>query len=146
MQLSREEYARKRICIGCLVRIENSVTRHVSWCRKSYLRDGIFNPNLTTIKDSYSLERGCCYGLVGGRPYWWSEEYAQHILLVLEAEEQVWWSVTTLALKSPRRMSLPLRDVAEMSLSQASYNCFDFICVGHRRRIGTDDGCMFISR
>ena len=27
MQLSKEEYARKRICNGCLVRIENYVTR-----------------------------------------------------------------------------------------------------------------------
>ena len=34
MQLSKEEYARKRICNGRSVRIENSVTRNnSSWCR-----------------------------------------------------------------------------------------------------------------
>ena len=60
MQLSKEEYARKRICNGCSVRIENSVTRvtvrHHSASLvmpNSYPLDGIFNPNLTTIKDSY---------------------------------------------------------------------------------------------
>ena len=35
---------------------------------------------------------------------------------------QVWWSVPTLALKSPRRISLSVRGVAEMILSKSSYN------------------------
>ena len=46
---------------------------------------------------------------------------------------QVWWSVPTLALKSPRRVSL-------------SVLIFHLIRVGHRRCIGTEDGCMFIAR
>ena len=40
--LSKEEYARKRICKGCSVRTENSVTRDN--CSAS----------LTTIKNSYN--------------------------------------------------------------------------------------------
>ena len=62
MQLSKEEYARKRIHNGSSVQIENSVTRvtvrHHSASfvmPNSYLRDGIFNQRLTTIKDSYIL-------------------------------------------------------------------------------------------
>ena len=62
MQLSKEEYARKRIHNASSVRIENSVTRvtirHPSASLvkpNSYPRDGIFNQHLTTIKDSYSL-------------------------------------------------------------------------------------------
>ena len=54
-----EEYARKRICNDCSVQIEYSVT----WdnCSaslvmpNSYPCDWIFNPNVTTIKDSYIL-------------------------------------------------------------------------------------------
>ena len=45
-------YASKRIHNGCLVQIENSVTPDTY---NSYPGDGIFNPYLTTIKDSYSL-------------------------------------------------------------------------------------------
>ena len=62
MQLSKEEYARKRIHNGSLVQIENSVTRvtvrhHSASLVKpnSYPRDGIFNQHLTAIKDSYNL-------------------------------------------------------------------------------------------
>ena len=62
MQLSKEEYARKRIHNGFSVYIENSVTRvtvrHHSASLvmpNSYPSDGIFNQHLTTIKDSYSL-------------------------------------------------------------------------------------------
>ena len=59
MRLSKEEYARKRIHNGCLVRIENKATTDnysVSLVMpNSYPRDGIFNPHLTTIKNSYSL-------------------------------------------------------------------------------------------
>ena len=62
MQLSKEEYARKRIHNGFSVQIENSVTqvtvRHHSASlvmRNSYPRDGIFNQHLTVIKDSYIL-------------------------------------------------------------------------------------------
>ena len=59
MLLSKEEFARKRIHIACSVRTENSVT----WdnCLASlvmpnaYPRDGIFNPPITIIKDSYIL-------------------------------------------------------------------------------------------
>ena len=62
MQLSKEEYARKRIhkLNGYSVQMENFVTRvtvrHHSASlvmRNSYPRDGIFNQNITTIKDSY---------------------------------------------------------------------------------------------
>ena len=68
MQLSKEEYARKRTHNGSSVQIENSVTlvtaRHHSASFKmpnNYPRDGIFNQHLTTIKDSYSLthSRAC---------------------------------------------------------------------------------------
>ena len=62
MQLSKEEYASKRIYNGPSVQIENSVTqvtvRHHSASLvmpNSYHRDGIFNQHLTTIKDSYIL-------------------------------------------------------------------------------------------
>ena len=62
MQLSKEEYARKRIRNVYSVQIENSVTRvtvrHHSAnleMPNSYSRDGIFNQHLTTIKDSNSL-------------------------------------------------------------------------------------------
>ena len=48
---------KKKICNGCSVRIDNSVTRQGSWCPNSYPRDGIFNPHLTNIKDSYIHER-----------------------------------------------------------------------------------------
>ena len=61
IQFSKEVYTRKRIHDGSLVRIENSVTQvtvqHYSaslLMTNSYSRDGIFNPHLTTIKDSYS--------------------------------------------------------------------------------------------
>ena len=63
MQLSKEEYARKRIHNGS-VQIENSVTRvtvrhHSASLVKpnSYPRDGIFNQHLTNIKDSYTNTR-----------------------------------------------------------------------------------------
>ena len=59
MQLSKEEYARKRIHNGSLVQIENSVTlvtvRASLEMPNSYPRNGIFNQHLTIIKDSYSL-------------------------------------------------------------------------------------------
>ena len=62
MQLSKEEYARKRIHNDSSVQIENSITRVTVRHRsaslvmpKSYPRDGIFNQHLTTIKDSYNL-------------------------------------------------------------------------------------------
>ena len=54
MQLSKEEYARKRINNGSSVQIENSVTR-VNAEQLPWARDGIFNQHLTIIKDSYSL-------------------------------------------------------------------------------------------
>ena len=67
MHLSREEYARKRIHNGYLVQIQISVTRVTVWHHSarlvmpnSYPRDGIFNQNLTTIKDSYSCTPACC--------------------------------------------------------------------------------------
>ena len=57
MQLSKEEYARKRIHNNCLVQIESPVTqvgvRHHSASLamlNSYRRDRIFNPQLTAIK------------------------------------------------------------------------------------------------
>ena len=69
MQLSKEEYAWKWINNGCLVWIKNSITQdncleslskpcdaeQAQVMPNSYLRDGIFNPHLTTIKDSYSV-------------------------------------------------------------------------------------------
>ena len=61
MQLSKEEYARKRINNGSSVQIENSVTRvtvrHRSASRTVTLGDGIFNQHLTTNKDSYIMEQ-----------------------------------------------------------------------------------------
>ena len=63
MQLSKEEYARKRIHNRCLVQIESPVTqntvRHHSASLamlNSYRRDRIFNPQLTAIKKSYNNE------------------------------------------------------------------------------------------
>ena len=60
MQLSKEEYARKRIHNGSSVQTENSVTRvtvryHLASLvmPNSYPRDGIFNRHLIAIKDSY---------------------------------------------------------------------------------------------
>ena len=62
MQLSKEEYARKRIHNGISVQIENTVTwvtvRHQEACRvmpNSYPSDGIFSQHLTTMKDPYKL-------------------------------------------------------------------------------------------
>ena len=62
MQLSKEEYARKRIHNGSSVQIENSVTRVTARYHSaslvmpnSYPRDRIFNQHLTTIKDSYIM-------------------------------------------------------------------------------------------
>ena len=59
MLLTKQD-ARKRIHNGCSVRIENFVTRdNCSASRgkprdaEQLNRDGIFNPHLTTIKDSY---------------------------------------------------------------------------------------------
>ena len=56
MQLSKEEYARKRIHIGCLVRLENPVTQYNCLASLGKLRDAeqlprdtIFNPILTAI-------------------------------------------------------------------------------------------------
>ena len=63
MQLSKEEYARKRIHNGSSLQIENSITRITVRHHKaslvmsnSYPRDSIFNLNLTTIEDSYILQ------------------------------------------------------------------------------------------
>ena len=62
MQLSKEEYARKRIHNGSSVQIENSVTRVTVRNHEarqvmptSYPREGIFSRHLTTIKDFYNL-------------------------------------------------------------------------------------------
>ena len=61
MQLSKEEYARKRIHNGSSVQIENSVTQVTVWHHSadlvkpnSYPRDRIFSQHLTAIKDSYN--------------------------------------------------------------------------------------------
>ena len=66
IQLSKEEYARKRIYNGCSVRIETSVARvtvryHSASLEmpNSYPSDGIFNMHLATIKGSYIL---CSHG------------------------------------------------------------------------------------
>ena len=64
MQLSKEEYARKKIHNGSLVQIENSVTRVSLVMPNSNPRDGIFNRHLTTIKDSYTRVRVCSEGKV----------------------------------------------------------------------------------
>ena len=62
MQLSKEEYARKRVHNDSSVQIENSVTRvtvqhHLASLvmLNNYPCDGIFNKHLSTIKDSYIL-------------------------------------------------------------------------------------------
>ena len=59
MQLSKEEYARKRIHNGSSMQNENSVTRVTARHHSaslvmpnSYPRDGIFSQYLTSIKDS----------------------------------------------------------------------------------------------
>ena len=53
MQLSKEEYARKRIHNGCLMQIESPVTQDNYSASlamlNSYRRDRIFNPQLTAI-------------------------------------------------------------------------------------------------
>ena len=61
MQLSKEEYARKRTHNGCLVQIKSQVTQDncsASLCKppmlNNYRRDRIFNPQLTAIKNSYN--------------------------------------------------------------------------------------------
>ena len=63
MQLLKEETARKRIHNDCLVQIESPVTQDTVWHHSaklgmlnSYRRDRIFNPQLTTIKNSYNKE------------------------------------------------------------------------------------------
>ena len=63
MQLSKEEYARKRIHNGCLMQIESPVTQDNCSASlgnlamlNSYRRDRIFNPQLTAIKNSYNKE------------------------------------------------------------------------------------------
>ena len=59
MQLSKEEYTRKRIYTGCSVRIENYVTQDNCSASLGKPRDAkqlrIFNSHQTTIKDSYIL-------------------------------------------------------------------------------------------
>ena len=67
MQLSKEDYARKRIHNGSSLQIENSVNgvtvRHHSASLvmpNSYPSDGIFNQHLATIKDSYILTCSTC--------------------------------------------------------------------------------------
>ena len=64
MLFRKEEYARKRIHNGCLVRIEIqslgiTVRQHSASLvmPNSYPHDGIFRPHLMTIKDSYNLKR-----------------------------------------------------------------------------------------
>ena len=52
--IAKEEYARKRIYNGCLVRIENSVTLDNCSVSQGFPCDGIFNPHLTTVEDSYN--------------------------------------------------------------------------------------------
>ena len=67
---------------GCSIRIENSVTRDNKpreakqsaslLMPNSYPRDGIFNPHIATIKDSYILQRHIrrslsCYKYLLGR-------------------------------------------------------------------------------
>ena len=60
---------------------------------------------------------------------------------------QVWKSVPTPALNSPRRISLSVRGIAEIVLAKVIIELiFHLPRVGHRRCIGTDDGCMFIVR
>ena len=58
MQLSKEEYARKRTHNGCLVQIENPLTQDNCSASlamlNSYRCDRIFNPQLTAIKNSYN--------------------------------------------------------------------------------------------
>ena len=63
MQLSKEEYARKRIHNGCLGQIESPVTQDNCSASlaslamlNSYRRDRIFNSQITAIKDSYNKE------------------------------------------------------------------------------------------
>ena len=63
MQLSKEEYAGKRIHNGCLMQIESPVTQDncsASLGRPRYAeqlrRDRIFNLQLTAIKNSYNKE------------------------------------------------------------------------------------------
>ena len=67
MQLSKEEYARKRIHNGCLVQIESPVTQDNCPASlgklsmlNSYRCDRIFNPQFTAIKNSYNKENVKC--------------------------------------------------------------------------------------
>ena len=61
MQLSKEEYARKRTHNGYLLQIESPVTQDNCSASlgkprdaESYRRDRSFNPQLTAIKNSYN--------------------------------------------------------------------------------------------
>ena len=60
MQLSKEEYARKRTHNGCLVQIESPVTQDNCLASlkprdaEQLPSDRIFNPRLTVIKSSYN--------------------------------------------------------------------------------------------
>ena len=53
---SKEEYARNGIHNGNYVEIENSVIRGNFSASIGKNRDGLFNPQLTTIKDSYKTQ------------------------------------------------------------------------------------------
>ena len=59
IQLSKEEYARKRIHNGCLVQIESPVTQDncSASLRKSQDADRIFNPQLTAI--NFKIKKMC---------------------------------------------------------------------------------------
>ena len=83
MQLSKEEYTRKRIHNDSSVQIENSVTRvnvrrHLASLviPNSYPCDGIFYPHLTTIKDSYIPDQGL-----------WCLPFCGHLLNTVESED-----------------------------------------------------------
>ena len=58
------------IVLRCVLKIPSlgiTVRHHLASfvMPKSYLRDGIFNPHLTTIKDSYNLSRITIKSLLG---------------------------------------------------------------------------------
>ena len=95
MQLLKEEYARKRINNGRLMQIENSVT--LDNCSaslvmpNSYPYDGIFNPHITTIKDSYILAYQKSVILI-----WDRDSYLTHVILPWHSTDKIHvrnWSV-----------------------------------------------------
>ena len=101
-----------------------------------------------------------CCGLVDGRPYWWSTDHTQHTFLGAEDHYccfafALWSDHSFSGLVVCAKSGTDVTKKDELVCTECCSNntvqiivefVFDFIWVGHCRRIGTDDGCMFIAR